>query len=729
MTPIHLAIFWHQHQPYYPDDVSGETLMPWVRLHGTKDYYGMALHLKEVPEFHCTINLVPSLLLQIEQFVQGRQDRHLEVSHVPPDGLSQADVSYLLDNFFMANVDSMIRPYPRYQELYLKRGFGVDSVENAIRRFSEKDLRDLQVWSNLTWMHELAFVNDPELTEFRNKGRYWTEEEKQWLLDKQREILGKIIPLHAELAKSGQVELTTTPFYHPILPLLWNKRSAHQAMPGCALPQNLESYAEDAHVHLKRAIEYHERLFGEKPVGMWPSEGSVSHDIVPAIAEVGIKWIATDEEILAESTGGWVGRDGQGHIRNPELLFRPWKVEKDGKELQMVFRDHAMSDLVGFHYQRSDPQHAANDLLGRVEATGRAIEGKNGGKPAIVPVILDGENCWEYYPDGGVGFLRTLYRTAAKHPHIRPVRIRDHIEKHPAHDRIHHLYAGSWISHNFAIWIGHHEDNSAWDRLHETREFLKAKTAQGSVSQETLRRAWDEMYIAEGSDWFWWYGDDHSSAQDALFDQLFRRHLQNVYTLLDEVPPGNLHQPISRGVKRIAHTQPTGFLPVKVDGRRTYFEWISAGKYVSGNERGTMTIVTEGLLSEVHFGFDRDRLLIRVDTNKDAADDLAGIEQLQVRFHQPDGYEIRVTGLSVHQPRAKLLHGDKAVAKAKVDVAVGPILELAVRLSDLDLKPHDHVHFAVEAIANKSSLDRAPREGSIELKCPTEDFELVMWQA
>lgn len=729
MTPIHLAILWHQHQPYYPDDVSGETLMPWVRLHGTKDYYGMALHLKEVPEFRCTVNLVPSLLLQIEQFVGGRRDRHLEVSHTPPDGLSHGDVAYLLDNFFMANVDSMIRPYARYQELYLKRGFGVDGVENAIRRFSEKDLRDLQVWSNLTWMHELAFANDPELAEFRNKGRHWTEEEKHWLLDKQREILAKIIPLHKELAQSGQVELTTTPFFHPILPLLWDKRSAHQAMPGCALPKNLDSYAEDAKVHLARAVAYHERLFGEKPVGMWPSEGSVSQDVIPAIAEVGIKWIATDEEILSESTGGWVGRDGQGHIRNPELLFRPWKVEKDGKEVQMVFRDHAMSDLIGFHYQRSDPKHAAGDLLMRVEATGRAVEGKTGGKPPIVPIILDGENCWEYYPDGGVGFLRTLYQAAAKHPNIRPVRIRDHVEKHPAGDRIHHLYAGSWISHNFAIWIGHPEDNTAWDRLYETREFLKRRTTQGGVPGDQLRRAWDELYIAEGSDWFWWYGDDHSSAQDALFDQLFRKHLQNVYSLLDEAPPANLHLPISRGVKRIAHSQPTGFLPVKVDGRRTYFEWISAGKYVSGNERGTMTIVTEGLLGEVYFGFDRERLLIRIDTAKDAVDDLAGVEQLRVRFHEPAGYELRVTGLNAGQPRAKLYLDDKPCPKAKAEVAVGPILEASVRLADLDRKANDPVHFAIEANAKKSSLDRAPREGSIELRCPTEDFELVMWQA
>ena len=729
MTPVNLAIVWHQHQPYYPDDVSGETLMPWVRLHGTKDYYGMALHLKEVPEFRCTINLVPSLLLQIEQFVGGRDDRHLEVSRLPADSLSHVDATYLLDNFFMANAESMIRPYSRYQELYLKRGFGVDSAENAVRRFSEKDLRDLQVWSNLTWIHELAFAEDSDLAAFRKKGRHWTEDEKTWLLAKQREILAKIIPLHKELAASGQVELTTTPFYHPILPLLWDKRCAHQAMPGCALPHNMESYADDARLHLKRAVEYHERLFGEKPVGMWPSEGSVSHDIIPAIAETGIRWIATDEEILAESTHGWVSRDGNGHMRHPEMLFRPWEVENHGHKLQMVFRDHAMSDLVGFHYQRSDPDHAAGDLLGRVEAIGRAAEGKTGGKPVLVPIILDGENCWEYYPDGGVGFLRTLYQRAAKHPHIRPVRVRDHVEKHPASDRIGHLFAGSWISHNFAIWIGHSEDNNAWDRLHETRAFLKQRQERGGIDADRLARAWEELYIAEGSDWFWWYGDDHSSAQDALFDQLFRKHLQNVYTLLEENCPGNLHRPISRGVKRVTHTQPTGFLPVKIDGRRTYFEWISAGKYVSGNDRGTMTIVTEGLFREVLFGFDPENLYIRVDTAKDAADELAAADSLRVRFHEPNGFELRITGLNIRQPRARLYQDDKPLAKAKADVAAGPICEIAVRLSDLDIKPHDPVHFAVEALSKKNSLDRAPREGSIELRCPTEDFELVMWQA
>lgn len=729
MKPVYLALYWHQHQPYYPDDVANEILMPWVRLHGTKDYYGMAMHLLEVPEFQCTINLVPSLLLQIEQLLSGRRDQHLEISHRPADDLSQADVDYLLGNFFMANVDSMIRPYPRYFELYLKRGLHTDTVENARGRFNERDLRDLQVWSNLTWIHELAFEKDSELAEFRARGRNWSESDKQWLLEKQREILGQIIPLHKELAERGQVELTTTPFFHPILPLLWNKRSAHEAMPGCALPEHLESYAEDAHVQLRRAVEYHERMFGAPPEGMWPSEGSVSHDIVPAIADAGIRWIATDEEILSRSTGGWVSRDGQGHIHNPELLFRPWRVEKEGRSLEMVFRDHALSDLIGFHYQRNEPTQAAADLLQRIEATGRAIQGRNTDHPPLIPIILDGENCWEYYPDGGVAFLRTFYRSAAKHPHVRPVKIGEHLKQHPATDKIAHLHAGSWISHNFAIWIGHQEDNNAWDRLHETRVFLKERSAAGKVEPETLARAWDELYIAEGSDWFWWYGDDHSSDQDALFDSLFRRHLQNVHTLLGEAPPANLYLPISRGVSRTVHTQPTALLPVSINGRRTYFEWIDAGKYVSGNERGTMTIVTASLMPTIYFGFDERRLLLRVDTTSEAANDLMAIDRLSVRFHAPQDYEIRVEGFANGAVSAQLYFKNERTTTQNVQVAIGTILEIAVPLADLDLQPEEPVHFAVEAIANQNSLDRAPREGSINLRCPTANFERMMWKA
>ena len=247
MHEVSLAFFWHQHQPYYPDDVAGENPMPWVRLHGTKDYWGMAMLLREVPEMHATINLVPSLLKQLAAYTDsGHQDAHLRVSRLPTDGLSEDDSNYLLDNFFMVHPDQMIRPFPRYHELYKKRGLGVDSAEKARKRFSKKDIIDLQCWSNLVWIHPLAFEQDAELAEFRGKGRGWTEKEKQWLLDKQMELLRQVVPLHRELMERGQVELTTTPFYHPILPLLWDKRLARRAMPSVVLPNHLEGYAEDA---------------------------------------------------------------------------------------------------------------------------------------------------------------------------------------------------------------------------------------------------------------------------------------------------------------------------------------------------------------------------------------------------------------------------------------------------------------------------------------------------
>ncbi|MEM1061874.1 MAG: glycoside hydrolase family 57 protein, partial [Planctomycetota bacterium] len=639
MTPAHLAFVWHQHQPYYPDDVSGEVLMPWVRLHGTKDYYGMARHIEEVPEFRCTINLVPSLLVQLEAYVDGRSDRHLDLARLPADGLSEADAIDIVDHFFWCHADTMVRPHARYQELHDLRGFGRSSGEDAARRFTERDLRDLQVWQNLTWFHELAFEHDAELAEFRTKGRHWTEEEKHWLLDKQRQILAEVIPLHKKLSDGGQVEITTTPFYHPILPLLWDKHATHEAMPGHPLPEHCVPYEEDAKRHLRDAVAYHERLFGVKPKGMWPSEGSVSQAVLGPIADVGIEWIATDEEILAASTNGLVGRDGNGHVRNASMLFRPWVCGDDGKDLGIVFREHALSDGIGFHYQRSEANAAADDLLGKVEGIRQACG--DSVRPPLVPIILDGENCWEYFGDGGVAFLRTLYRKAAESTRVVPTRVCDYLEQHPPTDRVDRLFAGSWISHNFAIWIGHEEDRVGWDRLHETREFLEAAKASGHHDPEALATAQRELDIAEGSDWFWWYGDDHSSPQDALFDQLFRRHLKNVYLVLGADPPGVLDVPISNAEVQPTHTQPTGFLPVKVDGRSSYFEWAEAGTYVSGNERGTMTIVTEGLIRSISFGFDATRFLLRLDTAGEAAADLATADSLRVVFHEPAGLEAR----------------------------------------------------------------------------------------
>lgn len=732
MHEVALAFFWHQHQPYYPDDVAQENPMPWVRLHGTKDYWGMAMLLKEVPEFHATINLVPSLLHQLAAYTDdGHQDTHLRVSRTPADGLGEEDVHYLLDNFFMVHPDQMIRPFPRYHELYKKRGIGVDSAEKARRRFNKKDVVDLQCWSNLVWMHPLVFERDADLAEFRAKGRGWTEKEKQWLLDKQMELLREVVPLHRELLERGQIELTTTPFYHPILPLLWDKRLARRAMPNVALPGHLEGYADDAREHLRRAVEYHEKLFGQKPKGMWPSEGSVCQGVVSAIADVGIQWIGTDEEILSCSTDGWISRDGNGYLRNPEMLYRPWRAEEQGRSLQLVFRDHAMSDQIGFHYHRYQSEHAVNDFIGKLEAIGNATGGNAGHRPTLVSIILDGENCWEYYPNAGVDFLRGVYRRVAQHPKIKSVRIADYLARHPAVDKIGNLFPGSWIQHNFGIWIGHPECNKAWDSLYETRQWLVAATARKLKPADQLARAWEELYIAEGSDWFWWFGDSHSCAQDGLFDRLFRKHLQNVYTVLGEPAPNELSRPIRQGMRHaMPFAEPTGLLSVKVDGRRSYFEWINAGHYVCGGSRGTMSMVTQGHVADLYFGFDTERLLLRLDSRGGPfREQLADIEALRVVFIEPEGFELLVSRPSQKTPAVELRRNETVMAGEHAEAAADLLFELAVTFRSLARKTDEPVHFYIELLKDKQPIERIPHEGAIETVVPSPDYELIMWQA
>lgn len=728
MQPVSLALFWHQHQPYYPDDVTGENLMPWVRLHATKDYVGMALHIQEVPEFHCTINLVPSLLLQIQRYVNGGSDRHLDVSRLPADSLSQEDAYYLLDNFFMANEWTMIRPFARYHELQQKRGLGRDSAEQALPRFKTQDLRDLQVWSNLTWIHELVFERDSVLRAFREKGRNYTEDEKAWLLQKQMELVAEVVPLHRKLAEGGQLELTTTPFYHPILPLLWDKKCAREGMPGCPLPKYTQSYQEDAIRHLKMAVEYHQELFGAPPRGMWPSEGSVSQDIIAAIADTGIEWIATDEEILTHSTEGFVHRDDNGLINRPEMLYRPWRIEQEGKPLSIIFRDHGLSDLIGFHYQRNDPNWAAEDLLGKVKSIGRSVAG-HAEHPAIVPIILDGENCWEYYPDGGVAFLRKLYRGAVQDRDIHPMRVSEHLSKHPPTNKIGRLFAGSWINHDFYIWIGHQDDRDAWDLVHITREFLLKAEKNPRFSPETVQRAWEELMIAQGSDWFWWYGDDHNSAQDALFDELFRRHLRNVYQILNEAPPSALLKPVARAERRHIHTNPKAFLQVKVDGRMTYFEWLHAGHYASGSERGTMTMVSDSMIRHIFFGFDNQHLLLRFDTPSTAHLDLQDYDEIRFRFIEPYGTEIRTRCDQTNGDTPQIIIDDKPVKETSGRYAIDRVFELSVPWKDLGVSVGQRLHVAAELLKEGQVIERTPSEGSVDMVVPSADFEMHMWQA
>jgi hypothetical protein len=395
--------------------------------------------------------------------------------------------------------------------------------------------------------------------------------------------------------------------------------------------------------------------------------------------------------------------------------------------------------MIGFHYQRSRGEEAARDFVHHLHAIRKAIPDN---EPAFVSVILDGENCWEHYPDGGVAFLRELYKLCTHDDIVKSVRIGDYLQANPPRDTLPHLFAGSWINHNFAIWIGHEEDNTAWDLLHRTREHLFQRAADCKLMiadspeirrseiinlQSAMPRAWEELYIAEGSDWFWWFGDEHSSSQDDLFDQLFRKHLQNVYTLLGDTPPVELSRPIKRRGRKAIHSMPRSFLPVKVDGWASYFEWINAGRYRCHGERGTMAMATRGPLTDVHFGFDVDQLFIRIDCDQPPSSALTGFDALRIGFTEPAD-----CGLSILTPALPTRQGEwqakGAVSDlAGIEFAVGRVVEVAIPFAKLGVAVGEPIQFYVELLEGGQSRDRAPREGTIALTRPSADFERVMW--
>jgi alpha-amylase/alpha-mannosidase (GH57 family) len=573
---VNLALLWHMHQPYYEDLATGEHILPWVRLHAIKDYWGMVALLEEFPGVRVTFNLVPSLVVQVQAFAEDRaRDRHLALGLKPADELSQDEARWLVANGFHAPYDRMIGPYPRYAELHAARMAG--------REFSAEDLRDLQVWHKLTWIDPDWLARDPRLQALLARDRGYSEADKVTLRGVELELLRLVVPAYRSAAARGHVELSCSPFYHPILPLLCDTDTVLRSFPQSERPRTRFARPADAREQVSRALTFHEHTFGRRPSGMWPSEGSVSDEAVALLAQAGLAWIATDEDILSRSLGAALPRDEYGHSGRPDLLYRPYRLGTEGPVA--LFRDHALSDRIGFHYQSWDAGAAAADFVERVREAGRRYEAATGGEVGTVSVILDGENAWEHYPGGGRPFLRALYAALTAATDIRTVTMAEAASA-PAVP-LPSVHAGSWINADFYIWIGHRDDRRAWSQLAEARAAFDRRA--GEVEPADRDRAFEELLIAEGSDWFWWYGDDHSSDHDRDFDELFRRHLRNAYLALGEPAPAELHASnISTGPAP-DRLQPSGRVSVTLDGRDTSFlEWAGAARAVLGRPAGAM---------------------------------------------------------------------------------------------------------------------------------------------
>jgi alpha-amylase/alpha-mannosidase (GH57 family) len=718
MKPIHLVLLWHMHQPQYRDPESGAYLLPWTRLHALKDYWGMAELLREFPGVHVTFNMVPSLCMQLEEYASGKfREPWFDLTCRPAESLSGEDKREILERAFQLNHERLMARWPRFVELHewSRTGRG----EQALVTFSPREWRDLQVLSQLAWMDEYWLAKDPVISRLADKGKEFTEQDKQELRTKQLELLRLVLPAYRAVGLSGQAELTTTPFYHPILPLLCDSDIARVANTATPLPRRAYRRPEDAREQLRRAIASHERHFGAKPAGLWPSEGSVSEQALAIAAEEGFRWFGTDEGVLGRTLNTGFFRDSAGVPANAEKLYQPWRFTPGGRPIVGLFRDHHLSDLIGFVYSNMDGKDAAAELHGRLRHLGETVKSE---RPLTVCLFLDGENAWEYFPGNGREFLREFYGRIEGDGDIRALTGSEAIAASGELSISPVIFPGSWINANFDVWIGHAEDVNAWELLGEAREaYERAVDARqrempGAPTETGIAQAYESLLAAEGSDWCWWFGPEHSTANDAEFDALFRKHLTAVYLALGRTAPEELAKPIKRQPEHAVQLAPAGFLRVRVDGRETsYFEWLGAGLFSPERRGGAMHGRTY-YLHELHFGFSEEEMFVRVDAFRLALEQLddpefritiRGAEEVTLVVRLLRG---RLQEFAVEKDRVCLLN-PRRVATA----AFERILEVSVRKELFNLAGQTRLALGVALWHGGLPVDVLPAEGSLEI--------------
>ncbi len=691
MPTIHLCFLWHMHQPFYKDLISGEYKLPWTRMHALKDYYGMVRLLEDFPHIRQTFNLVPSLMAQVSEYASGTAaDPFLQMSLKPAESLTDPEKEFLLRHSFYADPQRMIYRYPRYGELF--DAWRAQRNSGAARSlFGAQEFRDLQMWSQLAWFDEEFQEHDAEVREWVKRGAAFTLADQRRMGEKQREIVGRVLPAYQKLAATGRIEISTTPYYHPILPLLCDSNIAGVSHPHVPLPPRFR-YPQDAERQLRLAREYIAQNFGVAPVGLWPSEGSVSDEALALAADAGFEWAATDSGVLNRTMGRGVGVDG---------LYRPYQWRQGSRRVGMLFRDHFLSDLIGFVYSKMDAGAAADDFLRRIRENCSGI--LHAGRDALVPIILDGENAWEYYDRNGRPFLRELYRRIGEDGGMRTLTVTEAMRTLPC-EPLDRIFPGSWINTNFDVWIGAEEDNKAWAQLLRARETFDAAT---TVAEEQRRLAMEELLIAEGSDWCWWYGPEHDSANRVEFDQLFRSHLANVYRFLNLAPPEDLSRPILRVATQAVCVDPSGAIRPTIDGEVTsYFEWIGAGSYRVDERSGSMH-GKKFLFAEAQYGSDGASLFLRLDFHPGHGEGLVGMEA-----------RITAQPLGGSDARAFTVRftGSGAVGDSPVECAFARILEVKIPLEAVGVAPGAGVRFQFSLWQGGLPLDAIPQQGWVEMR-------------
>lgn len=608
---LSIAFYWHMHQPVYQLTTNGDYLMPWVRLHAVKDYLDMALWAKKFDRLKLNFNFVPALLDAIIDYAEkNAHDIHSRLTITPEEQLNHEDKIFILNNFFDSNYQTMILTNDEYHRLYqIVQAHGTVNTEI----FTNQEYADIMALFNLAWIDPSFKTSNKELKRLVKKGKNYTLEDRIEIIELQREIIRKIIPTLKKLSDKNKIEITTSPYYHPILPILLDYKNIRK---NAATDDELLYLKTelDAKVQTQMALDRVEEIFGKRPKGIWPSEQCVSGKTLEMLSNLGVEWTISDEGILASSINFEFEHDFKGYLKEPYHLLKSYQYKTKNSDIKMIFRDSTIHNLISFEYPHHNPIATANDLYDRIKVMQSKIL-SSPDKDHLLTIALDGENCWENYFEDGASFLKTLYTLITEDETLETVLISDYLEHSKEHKLLNKITSGSWSNKSFKLWIDEPVKDLAWTYLKRVRqdfsEFVKREPLNPNI--ELARR---ELFICEGSDWFWWYGEPNDSGRDNIFDFIYRTRLKNIYRYLDLDTPKYLDEPITDISPSKPSKYPKSLISPAINGKSIISEdddWNNAGFI----EIPDGPVLRESKLFEkIRFGNDKDYFYLRFHLNK-----------------------------------------------------------------------------------------------------------------
>lgn len=610
MKKLSLAIYWHMHQPVY--EIEGTYLMPWTRLHAVKDYLDMELFLERFPKLKLNFDVVPALIDTIIDYSNDANDIHSELTTTTVENLTDEEKSFILNNFFSPKFETMLYKSENYKNLYQKR-FAKDVCNPS--EFSEQELSDLMALFNLVWIDPIHFSRYPRLQELWNKQYNYTLEDRIEIIEIHRQIIRELIPTTKKYIQEGRIELTTSPYYHAILPILADvKGSVKNVLTTEGLPSNL-GMLDDAKIQVKSALDRIEEIFGVRPKGLWPPELCIGPKTLSLLAKEGVKWTISDEGILSSSINFDFIRDFKGNLNDPYHLLKVYQYQTKNGDIDIIFRDRSIPNLINFEYAGIDPKMAAGDLYDKI----KVVQNKllvSPDETHLLTISLDGENCWENYQNDGNDFLENIYSYIENDETLETVLISNYIEQEKHKKPLNKIYSGSWIDKSFQYWIGEPTKNKAWTYVKQAKDDFETFVKENK-NHPNIEAAHRELMIAEGSDWFWWFGEPNNSGQDFVFDYMFREHLKNVYILLDKNPPENLDTSLITRIE-IPFKHPTGDISPKMDG--------ASGSSTDWYHAGNLSLLDgpvyreNKIIDKIMYGCDSQNMYFRLNVSKGSGD-------------------------------------------------------------------------------------------------------------